>query len=252
MNRPDISRLNKNRRIYLKIGFIISLSLTVMAFNYTVYDQNNEDYKPPKPIEETEVHVVRTIQKEKKVLPPLAVKPTEKFIEEEVIFDPEPEPEPIKKEILVDPKPVESDPVPIAMPEPKPPVVLPDEPVDDVPKMPFVFVEQMPRFVGCENRGLNDSDLKECSDKKMLDYIYSKVKYPPIAKENGIEGTVIASFVVEKDGSISGLKIARDIGGGCGKEVLRIVKDMPDWIPGEQRKRKVRVQFNLPVKFKLH
>ena len=249
MDRPDISKLNKNRSIYLKLGFVISLSLTVMAFNYTVYDQKNETYKPIVYEKDDLVEVQRTVYKVKKVPPPLSLKPTEKFIDEEVIFDPEPVPEPVVKKILAEPT-IKPRPIPIALPEPKP-VVLPVEPEVTVPEI-FEIVEQMPRFAGCENMGLSDSDLKGCSDNKMLEYIYSKVKYPPLARENGIEGIVVASFVVERDGSISGLKIARDIGGGCGKEVLRIVKDMPNWIPGEQRRRKVRVRFNLPVKFKLN
>ncbi|MFT5168642.1 MAG: protein TonB [Saprospiraceae bacterium] len=249
MDRPDISRLNKNRSTYLKLGFVISLSLTVMAFNYTVYDEPNQDYERPLPMEEDElIPVQRTVQREKKELPPLSLKPTDKFIDDEIIFDPEPEP--INPKIVLDPVPADPRPMPIVMPDPKPPV-LPNEPVVEAPII-FEVVEQMPRFSGCEDMGFNESELKSCSDKKMLEYIYSKVKYPAMARENGIEGTVVASFVVEKDGAISGLKIAREIGGGCGNEILRIVKDMPDWIPGEQRKKKVRVQFNLPIKFTLN
>jgi periplasmic protein TonB len=248
MDRPDISRLNKNRITYLKLGFIISLSLTVMAFNYTVYDQSNENYGPPIPMEKDElIPVQRTVQNEKKELPPLSLKPTDKFIEDNIVFDPEPQP--VDSTIVVDPEPIHPEPLPIVMPQPKAPVV--PEPEVEAPPI-FTIVEQMPRFAGCENMGLNDADLKKCSDKNMLEYIYSKVKYPAMARQNGIEGTVVASFVVEKDGSISGLKIVREIGGGCGNEILRIVKDMPDWIPGEQRKRKVRVQFNLPVNFRLN
>jgi protein TonB len=56
---------------------------------------------------------------------------------------------------------------------------------------------------------------------------------------------------VEKDGSISNTQILRDIGAGCGEEALRVVNDMPKWIPGEQRDKKVRVKFTLPVKFTL-
>jgi len=62
---------------------------------------------------------------------------------------------------------------------------------------------------------------------------------------------VVVSFVVEKDGSVTDPKILRDLGGGCGKEALRIVQAMPKWVPGKQRNQPVRVQFNLPVRFKL-
>lgn len=100
-----------------------------------------------------------------------------------------------------------------------------------------VFVDKMPEFPGGE--------------KKMLEYIYSNINYPPIARENGIEGRAVVSFTVMEDGSIQDIKIARDIGGGCGEELKRVVESMPTWIPGEQNFKKVRVRFNLPIKFTL-
>ncbi|MDX1941007.1 MAG: TonB family protein, partial [Saprospiraceae bacterium] len=79
--------------------------------------------------------------------------------------------------------------------------------------------------------------------------------YPLEARQNGNEGTVVLSFVVEKDGSISNPKILRDIGGGCGVEALRIVQLMIDgelkWVPGKTKGKPVRTLFNLPVRFKL-
>ena len=85
----------------------------------------------------------------------------------------------------------------------------------------------------------------------MLKYLYKHIKYPKIARENGIEGMVVIQFIVGKDGKISDAKIVREIGGGCGKAALDVVEEMPEWIPGKQRLRNVNVRFNLPVKFKL-
>ena len=62
---------------------------------------------------------------------------------------------------------------------------------------------------------------------------------------------VVVQFIVEKDGSIADAEIIRSIGGGCDEEVLKVVYMMPNWVPGKQRGKAVRVQFNLPVKFKL-
>lgn len=251
MDRPDISRLNKNRNTFLKLGFIISLSLTILAFDYTITDQNPETYQAPIPMEVEElVTVQRTVHKEKKVLPPLSIKPTEKFIEEDLVFDPTPEL--VESVIEVDAEPVEDLQFQNLPPHPKPPIIVPDEPKEDIVEIPPLIVEQMPRFAGCEGEDLKASDRKLCADQKLLEFIYSNIKYPPTAINNEIEGVVVVTFVVEKDGSLSGLKITRDIGGGCGNEVLRVVKKMPDWIAGEQRGRKVRVQFKLPVKFTLH
>ena len=82
-------------------------------------------------------------------------------------------------------------------------------------------------------------------------FLGENIKYPQMAKEIGIQGTVYVTFVVEPDGSITNIKITRGIGGGCDEEALRVTKLMPRWIPGKQRGKPVRVQFNMPIKFTL-
>ncbi len=86
----------------------------------------------------------------------------------------------------------------------------------------------------------------------MYKFIQDNLQYPRLALENAIEGKVYVTFVVEEDGSITNPRILRDIGGGCGREALRVVNLMPKWKPGEQQPGKpVRVQYNLPVEFVL-
>ena len=86
----------------------------------------------------------------------------------------------------------------------------------------------------------------------MYKFIQDNLQYPRLALENAIEGKVYVTFVVEEDGSITNPRILRDIGGGCGREALRVVNLMPKWKPGEQQPGKpVRVQYNLPVNFVL-
>ncbi len=116
----------------------------------------------------------------------------------------------------------------------------------------FKVVEIQPHFPGCEEEGFEmEWEAKKCADTKMLEFIYNNIKYPKEAREKNIQGIVVVGFIIEKDGSISNAKIVREIGGGCGEEALRVVNAMPNWMPGKQRGEKVRVQFNLPVKFKL-
>ena len=86
----------------------------------------------------------------------------------------------------------------------------------------------------------------------MLEFIYTNVIYPDSAKINNTEGMVVVNFIIEKDGSISNAKILREIGDGCGDEVVRVVESMPKWRPGIQRNENVRVQMNLPVRFRLN
>ena len=113
----------------------------------------------------------------------------------------------------------------------------------------------MPRFPGCENAGGSAAEKKACADKKLLQYLYKNLKYPAIARENGVEGRVYIQFVVERDGSVTDTKIVRDIGAGCGQAALKVVNNMnglPNkWTPGRQRGTSVRVLYTLPVTFKL-
>ncbi|MEM9930399.1 MAG: energy transducer TonB, partial [Bacteroidota bacterium] len=114
--------------------------------------------------------------------------------------------------------------------------------------------EVMPLFPGCEDIE-KYSERKKCADKRLINFIYEHIQYPPTARDVGIEGFAVISFTVEKDGSISEAKIVRDPGGGTGTEALRVVNLMNTkgikWEPGLQMNKPVRVRFNLPVKFKL-
>lgn len=129
---------------------------------------------------------------------------------------------------------------------------LPKKPKQEKPYGTMVSPkETMPRYPGCEDMESNEADKKSCADQKMLEFIYENICYPDSARENGIEGTVVISFVVEKDGTISNPKIIRAIGGGCEEELMRVVRMFPRFIPGEYMDKKVRVQINLPIRFRL-
>lgn len=115
---------------------------------------------------------------------------------------------------------------------------------------PYRVVEEMPRFPGCEDiSSLPDRD--SCAIERMLGFIYKHITYPAVAQEKEIQGTVVVQFIVEKNGELSNIRVVREIGGGCGAEVLRVVKLMPAWIPARLDSEPVRTQFNLPVLFRL-
>lgn len=116
-----------------------------------------------------------------------------------------------------------------------PPVV--EEAPKEKPQEIFKVVEQMPAFEG--------------GNAALFRYLGENLKYPVMARENGVEGTVVVQFVVGEDGSINNPVVVRDIGAGCGEEALRVVRSMPKWQPGRQRGKPVKVQFNLPIRFKL-
>ena len=100
-----------------------------------------------------------------------------------------------------------------------------------------VNVELMPCFIGGE--------------EELFKWLAKNIKYPQLAIETGVMGTVVVTFVVEKDGNISNVQLLNDIGGRCGEEAIRVVKSMPKWKAGRQNSEFVRVQFNLPIRFNL-
>ena len=117
--------------------------------------------------------------------------------------------------------------------------------VDEVPPAVeetkvFDVVEQMPRFPGDNGDGA-----------VLNSWLSKNLRYPPIAEENGIKGRVVCQFVVERDGSISDIRVVRSVDPSLDKEAVRVIKAMPKWIPGKQNGSSVRVKFTLPVTFTL-
>lgn len=114
----------------------------------------------------------------------------------------------------------------------------------------FKVVEKMPKFPGCAEIE-DEEEQKFCAQRKMLEFIYSNIRYPKDARDKNIEGMAIIRFVIDKDGSISDVTTVRGVSQSIEAESRRVVNAMPKWEPGYQRGKAVKVQFNLPVKFKL-
>ena len=115
-------------------------------------------------------------------------------------------------------------------------VVVDEKPKEEETKV-FDVVEQMPSFPG--------------GDAELMKYLSTHIKYPVVAEENGIQGRVIATFVVERDGSITDVRVVKSVDPSLDKEAVRVTKAMPHWIPGKQNGSAVRVKYTVPVTFKL-
>jgi protein TonB len=115
-------------------------------------------------------------------------------------------------------------------------VVVDEKPKEEETKV-FDVVEQMPQFPG--------------GPQALFEYLSKNIKYPVVAEENGIQGRVIVTFVVERDGSITDVKVAKSVDPSLDKEAMRVVKSMPHWIPGKQNGAAVRVKYTVPVTFRL-
>lgn len=113
-------------------------------------------------------------------------------------------------------------------------VIAQEKPVEE---KVFDFVEQMPQFPG--------------GDAALFEYLSTHIKYPTIAEENGVQGRVIVTFVVERDGSITDVKVVKSVDPSLDKEASRVVAGMPKWIPGKQNGSAVRVKYTVPVTFRL-
>ena len=114
---------------------------------------------------------------------------------------------------------------------PKP--VQPIEETDNV----FDIVDQMPSFPG--------------GQVAMMLYLSKNTKYPALARKNEIQGRVVCTFVVERDGSISDIQVSRGLDPSLDKEAVRVLSSMPHWIPGKQNGKVVRVKYSVPVTFRL-
>ena len=115
-------------------------------------------------------------------------------------------------------------------------IAQPEPPKEEETKV-FDVVEQMPSFPGGQSA--------------LFQWLSSNIKYPVVAEENGVQGRVIVTFVVERDGSITDVKVVKSVDPSLDKEAVRVTKSMPKWIPGKQNGSAVRVKYTLPVTFRL-
>lgn len=263
-NATIISLTNRNKypkvdifrwsNTLFRLGLSMALAMTILAFSWTTYDKTEfanleiGDYE--------DLDQVPPITKDPPPPPPPPPPPVvEPVIDEELLEEDEPEFEDLsitEETAVTAPPKVEAKPVP-----PPPPPPPEEEPTG--PEF-FVAVEEMPSFGDCTDI-FNKTERKQCSDKNLLTFLSKNIKYPSVARENHIEGQAVIRFIVEPDGKITHTEIVRDLAGGCGEEALRVVNLMKDqkflqkqdlfWNPGKQQGRPVRVQFNLPIRFKL-
>lgn len=250
------SGLLKNRFTYFQIGLIASISMVFFAFNI---ETERKEYKmigdPYGDHEIIQQDIPRTAEMLKKLPPPPKPKATKIIMPVEEVPDiplkeTKQEPEP-KLETYVNAKPIVKKVAPpkVVKPTPKPVAVElpPERVIDDVP---VSFAAIMPMFPGCDEEEYSAN--KQCADKKMLEFVYKHLKYPAMAREVGVEGITVIQFVIDKDGSITKIKPLKELGSGCTKEAIRVIKKMPNWSPGIQNGRPVKVLFNLPVRFRLN
>jgi periplasmic protein TonB len=214
--------LENKKRVFLQIGIIVALMLVWMAFEWKQYERSVVDLGTLEIeiIEEEDIPITR----QETPPPPPPPDPSTELI----IVDDDVE---IDEEFLIDTEAT----VFTEVQEFKP-IIVEEKEVEE--EQIFTIVEDDPEFPGGQSA--------------LMQYLQSNLKYPTMAREAGIQGTVFVTFVVERDGSITDVRILRGVGGGLDEEAIRVVRNMPRWKAGRQRGQAVRVQFNLPIRFVLN
>lgn len=215
--------LEKKRGLFVQIGLIVALAAMLVAFEWRTYDARQLDLagRQAEAIEEEMIEITQ----QNKPPPPPAPPPTTTLIN---IVQDNVE---IEDDFMIDAEANQLTEIPTYVP----PAVTEEEEVAEAEI--FTVVEDQPTFPG--------------GDEARIRFLTNNIKYPQMARESSIQGTVYVTFVVERDGSVTDVRVLRGIGGGCDEEAIRVIKAMPKWVPGKQRGKPVRVQFNMPIKFTL-
>ncbi len=224
--KSEKANLENKKGLFLEVGLIVALAIILFAFEYKTYDKQEEAVQMTTADVVVEEMVIQTQQNEPE--PPkqeVELSTTEfEIVEDNKVIENEFNLDNLTSDVNGD----------VFIPTVE---VQVEEVVEEEETEIFTVVEQQASFPG----GFGE----------LNKYLAKNIKYPQQARETGTQGRVYLTFVVEKDGSITDIKILRDIGSGCGEEAIRVVKAMPKWQPAMQRGKKVRQQFNLPVSFSL-
>ncbi len=217
--------MEKKRSLFLQIGLVVALGVVLLAFEYSSSVNAAKIIDGERVLDDELIELIPIVrEKEKLPTPPkmnlddIIIVENEKDLDEE--WD-------IEDEVI-------DDKTAIDIPDD---LVGNNEKTDDTP-IPFAILENKPEFPGGE-RGL-------------LKFLNSKVNYPVIAQENGIQGVVYVSFVIDQKGKVIDVRLLRGVDPSLDKEALRVVGSMPDWKPGKQRGRPVKVSYQVPMRFQLN
>ena len=219
--------LESKKTVFLQIGLVIALAVTLAAFEYKSYDKQEVSGFGDNKFVDVPEEMVQITQQQNTPPPPAPPATTtvinivnnDAIVEDDFKIDAEADENTQMEQYSA----------------PKVTTQVVEEEVSEVEI--FTVVEEAPSYPG--------------GDEARIKFLQENIKYPQMARESGIAGTVYVTFVVERDGNVTDVKVMRGIGGGCDEEAIRVIKAMPKWNPGKQRGKPVRVQFNMPIKFTL-
>lgn len=220
--KSNKANLENKKGIFFPIGLILALGIVFSVMKFTAQVDDAIDLGPVELIEELEDLAPVTPVSEVKPPPPPTL-----ALNNMLIVDNDTE---IPEELEIEDSEIdENEAIQAAVC-----LEQPEEEVDQTP-LPFAVLEDKPEFPGGE--------------KGLMRYITSKVNYPVIAQENGVQGVVFVAFVINEKGEVKNIKVLRGPDPALEKEAIRVVKSLPKWKPGKQRGKPVKVSFHVPIRF---
>jgi len=223
--------LTKNSNLYFAIGLAVILFISWRAIEWKTYDKSGYGYEALN-IDDDDDEDVPITEQIKTPPPPPPPPPAPEIIE--VVEDEEEIEETIIESTETDQEEIVE-------------IVEVEEEFEDV-DVPFAVIEDVPIYPGCER--VAKSKRRDCFQEQINKHIRKNFRYPEIAQEMGIQGRVYVNFVIDKDGSITSIRM-RGPDKNLEKEAQRIISKLPRMTPGKQRGRAVRVPFSIPITFRL-
>ena len=223
--------LTKNSNLYFAIGLAVILFISWRAIEWKTYDRSGYGYEALN-IDDDDEEEIPITEQIKTPPPPPPPPPAPEIIE--VVEDEEEIEETIIESTETDQEEIVE-------------IVEVEEEFEDV-DVPFAVIEDVPIYPGCER--VAKSKRRDCFQEQINKHIRKNFRYPEIAQEMGIQGRVYVNFVIDKDGSITSIRM-RGPDKNLEKEAQRIIAKLPRMTPGKQRGRAVRVPFSIPITFRL-
>ena len=226
IKKSEQADLERGKGTSLLIGFVIALGVMFVALAWTQREvEDNSDLYTARDVSLNEEMIPITLPEKKTVPPPPAAVTKAEIIE--IVEDDADIEEDIMASTEDNVEWVDLDDYDVVEVEPEPE----EEEI-------FMVVEDQPEFPG--------------GTAALLEYLRKNIKYPAICRENNIQGRVLVTFIVNKDGAIVEPEVVKSVNPSLDKEALRVISTMPNWKPGSQRGKPVRVKYTVPVNFRLN
>jgi protein TonB len=226
IKKSERADLERGKGTSLLIGFVIALGVMFVALEWTQREvEDNSELYTARDVSLNEEMIPITLPEKKTVPPPPAAVTKAEIIE--IVEDDADIEEDIMASTEDNVEWVDLDEYDVVEVEPEPE----EEEI-------FMVVEDQPEFPG--------------GTAALLDYLRKNIKYPAICRENNIQGRVLVTFIVNKDGAIVEPEVVKSVHPQLDREALRVISTMPNWKPGSQRGKPVRVKYTVPVNFRLN